>query len=121
MGLLLLLRWGSLVGRVDGSESDVREVDCGVGLLVLDVAGGSRVVGAGTAVAAGNLGVAADGVVCVEPEHVGEVVVPQAHHKHVPTGKGLSHRLKTSLLEMVVVVSVGGLGIGAEVGGDGVV
>ena len=42
-----------------------REVDSGVGLLVLDVAGGSRVVGAGTAVAAGHLGVATDGVVWI--------------------------------------------------------
>jgi hypothetical protein len=61
------------------------------------------------------------GVGGVEPEHVDGVVVPDGENQDHTLGKGLVHGSEATLGSEVVVVTEGGLLVGAELLGDGIV
>lgn len=102
-------------GRVDGTELDVRVDDAGRGVVGLDVGGGTAAGGAGAARI-----VRADRVGGVEPQHVGVVVVPQAHDEDHAIAERLTHALEASHRGEDIGVVSGGLLGSAVVGGDGV-
>jgi len=89
---------GSRVGRVDVTEPDVRVDDLGVGSGVLDVFGLARVCRAGTTSDTGLGCVGIGGVVGVEPEHVGVVVVPDGEDENHSVGECLAHASHAALV-----------------------
>lgn len=114
---MLLLRG---VSRADVAKLDVGEDDRGVGSGVLDVGG---LAGGGSASAASDTGLGSGpvgGVVGIEPQHVGGVVVPDAHDEDDAVAERLAHGGETTLLLEGVGVRERGLLRGAEAVGDGV-
>ena len=110
-----------LVSRTDRTDLDVGEDDGRIGALALDrggVAGGRRAGAAGDT----RLGrVLVEGVVGVEPEHLGLVVVPEGHDEDHTGVEGIAHlRETTEVLERVRVAERGLLRVAERVG-DGVV
>ena len=78
-------------GGANRTNLDVGVDNVGVGMLGFDLSGDTRVCGAGTAGNARDGGVSVDGIVAVQPEHVGVVVIPDAKHKGHAQAEGLTH------------------------------
>lgn len=105
-------------GAVDLAELDVAVDDRGGGVVGLNVRGHTAAGRAGTARGPGVGRV--NGVGRVEPQHVGVVVVPQAHDEDHAVGHGRGHGVEAALLRKVVGAVGGRLLGGAVVVGDGV-
>lgn len=93
------------VGRADFAELDVGEEDLGVGLIGLDVLGVSGCDRASATSDTRLVWVGISRVVGVEPEHVGEVVVPDGHNKDVSLCQRLAHLRHATLgAEGIIVI-----------------
>merc|ERR1712232_208888 len=89
-------------------------------MVHLDIGWQTAVNAARTSVVGGVGGVG--GVSGVEPEHVGEVIVPEGHHQHQTLGERAIHILKASALcDEVGAVLSGANPIFAELLRDGIV
>lgn len=109
---------GAGEGRVEVAELDVGEGDGRAGGDGLDSGGDTGGRGASTASNTGAGGIGADGVVAVEPLHVGGVVVPDGEREDHSAAHGVTHTSETTVLSEVVGVAEGGLLLSAEVVGD---
>mmetsp|Transcript_4910 Transcript_4910/g.8341 ORF Transcript_4910/g.8341 Transcript_4910/m.8341 type:complete len:500 (+) Transcript_4910:1504-3003(+) len=91
-------------GGADSTDLDVGEGHRGVGRVGLHVRRLSRGCGARAAADPGvGRGVHVGGVVRVEPEHLGVVVVPEAHHEHQATVERVAHALHRAIVVEPVV------------------
>lgn len=108
----------SRVRRANGANLDVGEDNLGRGRLRLD---GGRLARVSAASTTGNTRVSSSGigrVGAVEPEHIGVVVVPQAHHQNHALCQSITHTGETTVLGEDVLVTKGSLLGSAEVRGD---
>lgn len=111
---------GAGEGAVEVAELDVGVDDrcrAALGLDVLGCAGAGR---AGTTSDTRSSGVGVGGVVGVEPEHLGGVVVPEGKSEHHAVLDGGTHLLEAAHGSEPVVVAEDRLLLLAEVLGDGV-
>ena len=104
------------VGRANGANLDVGVGDGGVGDVGLDIAGDTGGGGAGTTLGAELGGVGGEGA--VEPEHVGCMVIPDAHDENHTILKSGAHVGEATVLGEVVGVAEYRLLGSAEIGGD---
>ena len=84
-------------GGADGAELDVAVGNVGVGAVLLDVSGDTGGCGARSTGNTRGGGTAGGGVVGVEPEHVGCVVIPNGENENDTTSEGLTEDLEATL------------------------
>ena len=100
---------GAREGRADGAELDVGVGDGGVGDLSLNISGDTRGGGARTTRDTGLGSISGSGVVGVEPESVGIMIVPDGEGENHSLGEGGVHALQATLGSKVVLVTEEGL------------
>lgn len=105
-------------GGVERTELDVGEGDGGIGALLLDISGDTRVRGARAAIVAGSGAVSWVGG--VEPKHVGVVVIPDGHDENHTLFHTSGHRGESAMVLKGQLITEGFLLGVAEVLVDGV-
>lgn len=110
-----------LEGRTKVTELDVRESNGSIGMLSLNVGWDTRCRGAVSTHDTRLRGVFIEGVAAVQPQHVGGVVVPNAHNQNHAVVEGPAHSLEAALGSEVVSITEGGFSIDAELVGDRIV
>ena len=108
------------VGRANGANLDVGISHGSRSRVRLNIVRRTRI---STASATSNTSVSGSGiggVVAIQPEHVGVVVIPQAHNENHTLLQALAHARHTAVLGEDVLVAEGSLLGSAKVSGDGV-
>ena len=116
---------GKLPSRLEGQRLKVtlkvRQVtvlDPSLSILLAEVRRQAGVCGAGATADTGDGGVLVQGIVRIQPQHVGLLIIPKRHHQHHTPVQSLSHGLQATLPSEVVDVPKGRLHVRADLVGD---